>query len=751
MPEHRPEAEASNINLPNILLALFKRKRLLLFCTLGGLLAAAGVYFLWPRTYESDAILLVRYVLDRSAVDPETTAAGAVGSIATKTNDTFINAEVAILKSWDLAVQVAEALGPKRVLPDAKGSSSVTQAAGAIYSGLDVESSKNSNVIQVSYSNSRPEVATLVLNELVNRYFTKHLEVHRSAGAFDFVSQQADQVRARLNQTEDALRSLKAKAGVLDLKDSTLGLTNEASRIEDQLRTAEGDLAEQRAKVKLMENATGVTTSNAPLPSPTATAQPTGSAVASASPNPAVEPSPATAQPTTEQIRQYQGVITRLGELRKSELELLSKYSESTSLVKSVRAQIADLDREKSESEKKFPSLAAMGSPKTDLSSERAKLAGVEAKTETLRNQFARVQERIKQLADTSPQIANLERNKDLEEANYKYFEGSLEKARVDEALDPSKMPNISAVQRPSPPSLVTKLRDKVTLILGVGGLFLGLGLALGTELFISRTIKRPIDLERQLRTSVFLSIPYKAGKERLRLPKKAVGRNGKQAGSTNGKTEVAPWDPGHFIKPYSAAIRDRLGLYFELQGISHKPKLVGVTGFHEGAGSSTLAASLAASLSETGEGKVLLVDANVPDGGAHQFFDGRPAVALKGALESSEPATPAADNLYLATIAPPNAHPARVGLKKFFSLMPNLKASEFDYVTFDLPPLNQTSPTIGLAGYMDKVLLVVEAEKNSRELVQRGYRELMGARADVSIVLNKVRSYLPKWLDGDN
>ena len=134
-----------------------------------------------------------------------------------------------------------------------------------------------------------------------------------------------------------------------------------------------------------------------------------------------------------------------------------------------------------------------------------------------------------------------------------------------------------------------------------------------------------------------------------------------------------------------------------------------------------------------------------------HQFFDGRPAVPLKGALESSAPETAAADNLYLATISPPDAHPARVGLKRFFSLMPNLKASEFDYVIFDLPPLNQTSPTIGLAGYMDKVLLVVEAEKNSRELVQRGYRELMGARADVSIVLNKVRSYLPKWLDGDN
>ena len=82
----------------------------------------------------------------------------------------------------------------------------------------------------------------MVLNELVNRYFTKHLEVHRSAGAFDFVSQQTDQVRSRLNQTEDALKALKAKAGILDLKESTAGLTTQAGKMEDELRNAEGDL-----------------------------------------------------------------------------------------------------------------------------------------------------------------------------------------------------------------------------------------------------------------------------------------------------------------------------------------------------------------------------------------------------------------------------------------------------------------------------------------------------------------------------
>jgi uncharacterized protein involved in exopolysaccharide biosynthesis/Mrp family chromosome partitioning ATPase len=637
----------------------------------------------------------VRYVLDRSVVDPETTGAGSVGSSATKTNDTFINAEVSILTSWDLAVQVAEALGPKRVLPDAKGNPSINQAAGAIFSGLKVVSTKNSNVIQVSYTNSRPEVATLVLNELVNRYFTKHLEVHRSAGAFDFVSQQTDQVRSRLNQTEDALKALKAKAGILDLKESTAGLTAQAGKMEDELRAAEGDLAEQRARVKLMEGA------GPPSPPQAGPAvEPAATPAASASPGVTAAPSPV-AQPTHEQIQEYQGLIARLTELRKSEVGLLSKYSDTSSLVKSVRAQIADLENEKRKSETKFPSLATLGSPQSDLGNERAKLAGFEAKTEILKSQLGSIREQIKKLADTTPQIANLERSKELEEANYKYFEGSLEKARVDEALDPSKMPNISAVQRASPPSLVTKLRNKVALGLGFGGLAIGLGIALLWDLLLNRTVKRRSELELQLHTPVMMSIPYAGVNDRFRLPWKKGNRNGNAEPAA-----IAPWDSGHFIRPYAEAIRDRLGLYFELHGVTHKPKLVGFTGFSKGAGASSLAAGVAAALSETGDGKVLLVDVNASNGEVHPFFEGRPAASLASAIEPKSSLSSAADNLYLATVNQPHAKPAQLGLKKFFAMVPNLKASDFDYIIFDMPPLTQTSPSIGLAALMDKVVV---------------------------------------------
>ena len=90
-------------------------------------------------------------------------------------------------------------------------------------------------------------------------------------------------------------------------------------------------------------------------------------------------------------------------------------------------------------------------------------------------------------------------------------------------------------------------------------------------------------------------------------------------------------------------------------------------------------------------------------------------------------------------------------GLKKFFDLMPNLQASDFDYVIFDMPPLGQTSPTLGMAGFMDKMLLVVESEANNRDAVKRGYEALVASRDNVSVVFNKARSYIPRWLHSDS
>jgi len=660
----------SGIHLSDILFALFKRKGTIILCAVVGIIAAAAFYFFYPPVYESQAKLLVRYVLERSAVDPiEAEKAAAASSNYT---DRVIDAEIEILTSWDLAVQVAQAIGPKRLLPPAtdpltkvahaiglkppSAAATEGEAARSIILNLKVISNKGSNIIFVSYKNDNPEMATLVLQELLSRYFVKHLEVHRSAGAFDFVTQQTDQVRARLSQTEDALKSLRDKTGIVSLKEGSEALTAGAAKTQDALNVAEAELAEQKA------------------------------------------------------------VADQIGERKAKKWGVKGQPSEKSSL------------------------------------SEKARVAGIEAKVETLKTKLRDIQQKMKQLSELRPQMEDLERKRELDEANYKYFAASLEKARIDEALDPSKMPNISAVQRPSPPMLETKMRNKIALGLAGGGIALGIALALLRGLALNRTVGRPLQLETQLHIPLMLSIPYSNGRNgHLVLPPNGSPANPGALATKRNHSKLAPWDAGHFMRRYCDAIRDRLGLYFELNHLTHKPKLVGVASFSEAAGTSTLAAGLAASLSEMNDGKVLLVDVNLGPQEVHPFFKGKPAYPLNAALKPDGTIASASENLYMATVGSPNAGPAQLGLKRFFDMMPNLKASDFDYIIFDMPPLAQTSPTWGMAAFMDKFLLVVEAEKNNREIIKRGYGKLVAERNNVSVVVNKARSYVPKWLDAES
>src|SRR6266571_843570 len=322
MTEIRRETQQhSGLNLSAILFALFKRKLTIMVCAVVGIIAAAAVYFFYPPVYESDAKLLVRYVLERSAVDP---IEGASATASSKTVDTVIGAEVAILSSWDLAVQVAQAIGPKRLLPRSGEAATEGDAAATVSAGLTVIPTKGSNIIFVSYKNRDPQMATLVLQELLSRYFIKHLEVHRSAGAFDFVTQQTDQVRTRLNQTEDALRSLRDKTGIVSLEEGSKALSAEAAKTQEQLNASEAELAEGKALVK----------------------------------------------------------------------------------------QIGD------NKSKKWKSQPSQKTPE----SEKARVAGIEAKVGTLKSRLRDVQQRIKQLSELTPQMVELERKRELDEANYKYF-----------------------------------------------------------------------------------------------------------------------------------------------------------------------------------------------------------------------------------------------------------------------------------------------------------------------------------------
>jgi uncharacterized protein involved in exopolysaccharide biosynthesis len=678
-PEFEQEGHGSGLNLYDVLFMLVRHKWKILFCAVTGLLAAAGIYLGMPVPYESEAKLLVRYVVDRSAID------GLNSQIQTPNpqNASLINDELQILASTDLTRQVSEAVGIQRLAPGSGVKPTNNNALEIISQSLDVSAVQGSNVISVAFRSLDPNLPQRFVQELVNRYFDKHLEVHRSTGAFDFVTQETAQLRKQLVETEAEVKKLKDGAGILSLSETKSAVATELEKTQQELDAAQADLVSQQARVKDLERSLSVADAKQPE-----------------TPRQVVN---------GDIVQKYQSLVGRIGQLQQSETDLLSRYTPENRMVKVKAAQIGELEKQRTDLEKKYPGLidtlpvaaSSVGGngTRTDVMSERAILQGMQSKVEVLRARMSTLQARAKVISTVEPRILELERKRDVVETNFKESEASLEKARIDETLDPSRMPNISIVQAPSPPAKVKRNIGKFVLVLAGGGLAVGIATALLIELVLDRTVKRSLELERQLRIPLLLSIPYLDLTSR-RLSLRYAGDNSGSAGSKDRLDGSDADEGGESLRPFCEAIRDRLGVFFEVNNMTHRPKLVAVTGLAKNAGASTLAAGLAGAISETAIGKVLLVD---------------------------KPLAP----------------------KKFYNMLAGFKESDLDYVIFDMPSLGGTSSTLPLAGFMDTVLLVVEAEKSKRDAVKRAYAQL-AARTNVSVIFNKSRSYGPKWLDGE-
>jgi Mrp family chromosome partitioning ATPase len=73
---------------------------------------------------------------------------------------------------------------------------------------------------------------------------------------------------------------------------------------------------------------------------------------------------------------------------------------------------------------------------------------------------------------------------------------------------------------------------------------------------------------------------------------------------------------------------------------------------------------------------------------------------------------------------------------------------SDFSFAVFDLPAATELTSCFVFASHLDAILLVIEAEKTRGEAVQRSLDQLRDAGAFLlGTVLNKHRSYFPKWL----
>jgi Mrp family chromosome partitioning ATPase len=131
-------------------------------------------------------------------------------------------------------------------------------------------------------------------------------------------------------------------------------------------------------------------------------------------------------------------------------------------------------------------------------------------------------------------------------------------------------------------------------------------------------------------------------------------------------------------------------------------------------------------------------------DGGVQQFYKGRLTCGLDDALEiEKRDHALVQENLYVANETQSADSFPVILPKRFKNLVPRLRASDYDYIIFDMPEVSQISSTQRLARFMDMVLMVVESEKTSLESAKTVGSMLASTKTNVAVVLNKTRDAL--------
>ena len=584
--QHQPPA---GMTVGDIYYVLFRHKWKIILLSLAGILAAAGIDFFQPPPYQSQAELLIQYV-------PQARSLSLVGNekviVPDTRADSIIDAEIQILTSLDLAEQAVTNIGAANILAKVGGGSNVIAAAALVRNSLDGEQAeKGGSVIVVTFKHPDPQVVQPVLLEIINDYFQRHYEIHSGLGQYDdALNRERTTLSVQLNDTEQRLADLKNKANVISFDDTKKGLADQMSKIQDAILDAQAELAGYGAVMKQTDSVSPakLESTNAQLVVP------------------------------PDQIASYNDICSRLDLLRvKGQDYLVQGFTRSNTLVQAMNGQIAEMEKAKGDLETKYPQIAGLrtasptlGGQAADMLTRAAQIAALQAKLSAWDGQLDQLQMQATNLNTLAPQIAQLERTKTMQEQNYLTLAKSLEDAHINAALDTGKTPNIKWVQMPSPPFRDWQKTHKIMAMLAFGGILASLAWAFLIELVLDRSVRRPVEIEAKLKVPLFLSIPDvtrnghsrlgRTAERRLLQLQNATGADvpaagGDPAPGKSGALQVVSLERNPALQPFYEALRDRLIVYFEVNNLTHKPKLVAVTSAGQGAGVSSIAAGLAA------------------------------------------------------------------------------------------------------------------------------------------------------------
>jgi len=574
---------------------------------------------------------------------------------------------------------------------------------------LSIDPVRRSRLVQISFESEDPKVAAQAVNALAENYIQGNLESRWQAAqkASEWLSQQLQSFKAKLEKSEDDLQDYVQKNGLLFLETQKGDIEN---IVNERLRQLQDELTKAQAERYAKESVYRLT-----------------------------ESGDYSALPGVVDNKLMQELTARLAELERQKAALTPTFNRDYPKMKEIQSQIDENERVLAEERKR----AAQGIVDDYLAATRR---------ETLvREAFEQQQNQANTVAGRTVQYNILKREVDTNKQLYEGLLQRLKEAGVSAGMNASNIRVVDAAVPPTRP-----IRPRPVLNLGLA-LLLGLGSGIGLAFLqehLDNTLKNSDDIERVLRVPTLALIPSreslihgKAGVYGL-IEHKSSHNNGDGKPTHLEKHPGKPWiridGNGTQHSALSEAFRG-LRTSVLLSAAGHPPRSLTFVSAEPGEGKTTVASNLSISLAQLGK-RVLLIDGDMRRPCIHKLFNiedrtGGLVNYLTGNERWNQLVRPTGifnlDSLVCGPV-PPN--PSELLSSDRMQTLILEAMAAYQFVLIDAPPLLNVTDGRILATMVDGTLLVVRGGYTPQELVQRAQLHVRDVGAHlIGVVLNDV------------